>query len=86
MTLSFNWEVIEIGFKSSSTGSTPSHEAYLIKGEITGLETHFTSSTQAPIVIRGYDAAHRLHRGRYIRSFQDVTDSDIVKKLLRKVG
>ena len=79
-------KVIEIGFKSSSTESTPSHEAYLIKGEITGLETHFTSSTQAPIVIRGYDAAHRLHRGRYIRSFIDITDSDIVKKIAEESG
>ncbi len=58
----------------------------IIKGEITGLEAHFTEGSQAPIVVRGYDTSHRLHRGRYNRSFQNMTDSDIVKKITQEVG
>lgn len=61
-------------------------DEYLIEGEITAIETHFSDRTQAPIIIRGYDSSHRLHRGRYNRSFQNMTDSDIVKKVIKEVG
>ncbi|NER85406.1 MAG: phage late control D family protein, partial [Leptolyngbya sp. SIO1D8] len=54
--------------------------------EITAIETHFTKQTQAPILIRGYDISHRLHRGRHNRSFQNKTDSDLVKELSAEVG
>ncbi len=80
---------IEIGFVSSTTQDeefAEEHQGYVLKGEITGIETHFTSQSQAPIVIRGYDVAHRLHRGRYNRSFQNMTDTDILKKIAGEVG
>lgn len=77
---------VKLGFISSTTESTQPHKDYVIEGEITAIETHFTSRTQAPIVIRGYDVAHRLHRGRYIRSFQDYTDADIVQKIAEELG
>jgi uncharacterized protein involved in type VI secretion and phage assembly len=77
---------VKLGFTSSTTESTKAHTGNVIEGEITAIETHFTSRTQAPIVIRGYDVAHRLHRGRYIRSFQDYTDTDIVKELAEELG
>ncbi|MDV3348212.1 type IV secretion protein Rhs [Leptolyngbyaceae cyanobacterium CCMR0082] len=80
---------IEIGFTSSTTESDEFDEenkGTVIKGEITAIETHFTSEAQAPIIIRGYDASHRLHRGRHNRSFQNKTDSDIVKSVASEVG
>ncbi|WP_445247277.1 VgrG-related protein [Microcoleus sp. OTE_8_concoct_300] len=77
---------VKLGFTSSTTESTQAHTAYVIQGEITSIETHFTSRTQAPIIIRGYDVAHRLHRGHYIRSFQDYTDADIVKEIAKELG
>ncbi|MEA5471872.1 VgrG-related protein [Spirulina sp. 06S082] len=80
---------VEISFTASTTESEDfSDEATgtLMKGEITGLETHFTSQAEAPIIVRGYDVAHRLHRGRIIASYQDMTDSDIVKKIASIVG
>lgn len=79
---------VKIGFSSSTTESqdfSEEKEEYLIEGEITAIETHFTEQSQAPIVIRGYDISHRLHRGRWNRSFQGMTDSDIVKKILAEV-
>lgn len=57
----------------------------LIQGEITALETQFSEQTQAPIIIKGYDVSHRLHRGVHNRSFQNMTDSDIVKKIAEEV-
>jgi len=80
---------IKIGFVSSTTASDEfdtANEGMLIEGEITAIETHFTSNSQAPLVIRGYDVSHRLHRGRYNRSFQQEKDSDIVKKIAGEVG
>ena len=80
---------VEIGFVSSTTYSEDfkdEKKGTILKGEITAIETHFTERTQAPIVVRGYDVSHRLYRGRQSRSFQDMTDSDIVKKVIREAG
>jgi uncharacterized protein involved in type VI secretion and phage assembly len=78
---------IKIGFSSNVTHAPEFQDQkkdWLIDGEITGIETHFTAGAQAPIIIRGYDYSHRLHRGRYNRSFQNMTDSDIVEKIAKE--
>ena len=62
------------------------NQANVFDGEITAIETHFSNSTQAPIIIRGYDKSHRLHRGRFNRSFQNMTDTDILKRIIGEVG
>lgn len=83
---------VKIGMVSSTSSSESDdseeeeEKKYLIEGEITAIETHFSDRTQAPIIIRGYDVSHRLHRGKYNRSFQNMTDSDIVKKVIQEVG
>lgn len=80
---------IKIGFISSVTASqefTEQEKGTILEGEITAIETHFTQGSQAPIVIRGYDPSHRLHRGRFNRSFQNMTDSDVVKKIAGEAG
>ena len=80
---------VAIGFISSTTASEEfkkETDQYLLRGEITAIETHFTERTQAPIIVRGYDISHRLYRGRYNRSFQNMTDSDIVQRVVKEVG
>ncbi|MGB3519255.1 MAG: VgrG-related protein [Elainellaceae cyanobacterium] len=80
---------IKIGLSSSTASSEDfdqENSGQLIEGEITAIETHFTEQTQAPITLRGYDVSHRLHRGRHNRSFQNMTDSDILKKVVQEVG
>ena len=80
---------VKIGFTSSTTESPDfddDNPGQILEGEITAIETHFTNKSQAPIIIRGYDYSHRLHRGRYNRSFQNITDSDIVQKIAKEVG
>jgi phage protein D/phage baseplate assembly protein gpV len=80
---------IEIEFTASTTENIDfddSKTETLIKGEITAIEAHFNSESQAPIVIRGYDISHRLHRGRFNRSFQNMKDSDIVNQIIGEVG
>ena len=80
---------IKIRFISSTMRNVEfqkQQQDYILEGEITAIETHFTEQSQAPIVVRGYDVSHRLHRGRYNRSFQNMTDTDIVKKIASEVG
>jgi phage protein D len=80
---------IEIGFTSSTTEAADfedSEEEILLTGEITAIEAHFNIESQAPILVRGYDISHRLHRGRYNRSFQNMTDTDVVKKVIGEAG
>ncbi len=80
---------VRLRFSSSTTENhefQQKKEGDILEGEITAMETHFTEGSQAPMVIRGYDVSHRLHRGRYNRSFQNMTDSDIVKKIAGEVG
>ncbi len=80
---------LRLGFVSSTTQDNHFKEedkAFMIEGEITGIEVHFNEKSEAPIVVRGYDISHRLHRGRYNRSFLNETDTDIVKKIAQEVG
>ncbi|MEM9217602.1 MAG: phage baseplate assembly protein V, partial [Cyanobacteria bacterium P01_F01_bin.150] len=80
--------VVKLGFIGSTNetkDSSPS-QGIIIVAEITAIETHFTSKTSAPILIRGYDISHRLHRGRHNRSFQNKTDSDLVKQISTEMG
>ncbi|NER79807.1 MAG: VgrG-related protein [Leptolyngbya sp. SIO1D8] len=80
---------VKIGFKSSATKAQEYEEQIsgdVLEGEITAIEANFTSGSQAPIIIRGYDVSHRLNRGRFNRSFQNMTDSDVVKKVIGEVG
>ena len=78
---------IAINLKSSTTARfSQDKKGTLFSGEITGIECHFNESSQAPIVIRAYDVSHRLHRGRHNRSFQNMTDSDIVRKIVAEMG
>lgn len=55
-------------------------------GEITSLELDLDEEGKTPLRIRAYDRAHRLHRGRFTRSFLSMTDSDIAKKIADELG
>jgi uncharacterized protein involved in type VI secretion and phage assembly len=82
-------DTVEIGFSSSTSTSSDfddANQGTVLKGEVTAIEVNFMSNSEAPIIIRGYDVSHRLHRGRKIRSFQSVTDSDMVSTIISEVG
>jgi phage protein D/phage baseplate assembly protein gpV len=59
--------------------------AELINGEITALEAEF-DSTGTFTLIRGYDPAHRLFRGRRTASYVQATASDIATTIARRAG
>jgi phage protein D/phage baseplate assembly protein gpV len=57
----------------------------LICGEVTAIEATLDSSGSF-LTITGYDQTHRLHRGRKTATFNDVTDSDLAKKIANAAG
>lgn len=53
----------------------------LIVGEVTAHEAEYAET--ASIVVRGYTQDHRLQRLRRTRTFQNVSDADIARKVAR---
>lgn len=51
-------------------------------GEVTGIEPEFDASRVPMVTVRGHDRGHRLLRGRNTRTFVQMKDSDIVKKVV----
>ena len=62
------------------------YKGLLIKGEIAALEPDFSAQGATSLLVRGYNKAHRLHRGKKSRTFLKQTDSDIAKKIAAEVG
>ena len=69
----------------TATRSGDGQQCELVRAEVTALEHDFDGSG-AQAVIRGYDASHRLCRGRRTVSYNDVTDADIVRTVARRAG
>jgi phage protein D len=69
----------------SVTTSTTQTAVLLMAGEITALEAEFDTGGSFT-VIRGYDPAHRLFRGRRTESYSQMTASDIAQKVARRAG
>lgn len=57
----------------------------LISGKLANLEPDL-DVIHPTLLVRGYDLSHKLYRGRHRRSFNRVTDSDLVKKLASEAG
>lgn len=66
------------------TDATPAAEP-LVAGEVTALELEF-DETGTFAVVRGYDPAHRLFRGRHTKSYTQTTASDAVREVAGRVG
>lgn len=60
-------------------------EQVIFDGEIVELEPEFGKATHR-LIIRAFDRLHRLSRGRHVRSFQQMTDGDLVEKLASEAG
>jgi phage protein D len=57
----------------------------LLTGEVTALEVEF-DPTGTFTVIRGFDALHRLHRGRRTTTYTQSTAADIARKVAAGAG
>ena len=57
----------------------------IFQGEVTALEAEFEGG-KSHTVVRGFDKANRLYRGRHTRAFKDVKYDDVVKKVATEAG
>ncbi len=55
-------------------------------GEVTAIEADLTGQRTATLVVRGYDAGHRLQMGRKTWTYLKQKDSEIAKKLAQEAG
>jgi uncharacterized protein involved in type VI secretion and phage assembly len=62
-----------------------SNPSAVFTGEVVTFEPEFTTAA-ATISVRAYDKSHRLHRNRRSATFQDMTLSDVVKKVVGENG
>jgi phage protein D/phage baseplate assembly protein gpV len=69
----------------SASGSGSGTAQPLITAEVTALEAEF-DATGTFTVIRGFDPAHRLFRGRRTETYTQVTASDVAKKVAQRAG
>lgn len=63
----------------------PDDETPVVIGEITTITGDFDGDGRR-VYIRGFDVSHRLHRGLQTRTFLNVTDSDICRKVAGAAG
>ncbi len=77
-------KAVEIKFKQSDDDGAA--EGVVIQGEITAIEPSFSAEGQTKLLIRGYDKAHRLHRGKKTRTFLKKKDSDLVSTIAGEAG
>jgi phage protein D len=75
-------KTIEISASAAAAGSVAQA---IFDGEIVGLEPDFGHSTHK-LTIRAFDRLHRLSRGRKVRSFQNITDGDVARRVAAEVG
>ncbi|MGZ8414208.1 MAG: VgrG-related protein [Gemmatirosa sp.] len=71
------------GLRISAKASDGEHAIF--DGEIVELEPDFGAGSQR-LMLRAFDRLHRLSRGRRVRSFVNVTDGDLVRKIAQELG
>jgi phage protein D len=78
---------VRIGSKVrvSAPGTASGGAELLIEGEVTALEAEYDAAGSRAVV-RGYDASHRLHRGRVTQTYRNVKDSDIARTVAQRAG
>ena len=57
----------------------------LISGEVTSIEA-ICADLHVYTVVRGYEQAHRLQKARRTRTFVNMTDSDVARKVAKDAG
>lgn len=77
---------VEISAMAPQQGGRSGDKDVLIKAEITAVEPEFGEDGVVSLLVRGYTRDHRLHRGKKVRTFLQMSDSDIVKKVAGEAG
>lgn len=55
-------------------------------GEVVGLEPVYIAGGASTCTVRAFNRLHRLLRGRFSKTYQDMSDQDIASKIAQEVG
>lgn len=58
----------------------------IFNGEITGIELDLAAHGIPTLLVRCMDRSHRLHRGKFVKTFVQMKDSDIVRQVANEAG
>ncbi|PTA67172.1 VgrG-related protein [Deinococcus arcticus] len=78
-------ERFKLGARIKIISQVKDHKETVFDGELVEIEPRYTRSTQQ-LRLRAFDRLHRLARGTHTRSFQNISDLDLVKKLAGEAG
>jgi len=73
----------KVKISAPALGSTTAE--VLVTGEVTSVEAAYTSSG-SKVIVRGYDHAHRLTRGRRTETYRNVKCSDVARTVTSRAG
>ncbi|WBQ06498.1 phage baseplate assembly protein V [Kribbella sp. CA-293567] len=73
----------EVGIAAASP-LRPGDPRLLMTGEVTAIEADYGET--AFVTVRGYSHEHRLQRARRSRTFVNMSDADIARKIAREAG
>ena len=78
---------LQMGTDVKISGYAPGSQTAetIIVGEVTAIEGEYNPHG-AHTIVRGYDKSHRLHRGRQTKTYVQVTDSDVARKVASDAG
>jgi phage protein D len=77
---------LEPGHKLEIALGDADEAAPMFIGEVTAVEIIGEPEGGSRVVVRAYDRAHRLHRGRKTRTFLRASDSEIAKQIAGEVS
>ncbi|NNJ11015.1 VgrG-related protein [Chloroflexales bacterium ZM16-3] len=78
-------DTLDPGVKVSIWATDGASEEQIFDGEIVEIEPDFDDHTHH-LVVRAFDRLHRLGHIRQVRSFTNMTDSDLMRKLAEEAG
>lgn len=78
-------EKLKLGTQIQVMSKIEDDEHSIFDGEIVEIEPRYSRATQF-VRFRAFDRLHKLARGTQTRSFQNVSDMDLVKKIAGEVG
>jgi phage protein D len=76
-------EEVEVKAGGANEGAP---KAVLFKGEIVGIEPSYKAQGESKVIIRCFNKMHRMHRGKKSKTYQKMTDKDVVSSLVGTYG
>jgi phage protein D len=79
--LYFDREILDFGKTLAVRTGVGDAESQIFEGRITGIEAHYTTTRPPDVVVLAEDRFQDLRMTRRTRTFEDITDSDVIQQI-----